>query len=94
MGPKATHIIRFIAIDDSRIHLGQLLDPSRDVGLDSLEGKDIKAYLITGSIFHPEVTGHVYTVKHLLSPISMEDCNYVRCMGLNYLDHAKVSKVA
>jgi len=85
---KATHIIRFIANEDSRIHLGQLVDTSRDVGLDSVEGKKIEAYLINGSIFTPEVTSHVYTVKQLLSPVSQEDCNYIRCLGLNYKDHA------
>ncbi|KAL2425451.1 Caffeoylpyruvate hydrolase [Exophiala dermatitidis] len=92
--PKATHIIRFIANEDNRIHLGQLVDTSRDVGLDSVEGKEIKAYLINGSIFAPEVTSHVYTVKQLLSPVSVEDCNYIRCLGLNYMDHAKEANMA
>jgi len=87
---KATHIIRFIAVEDSRIHLGQLVDTTRDIGLDSVEGKEIKAYLINGSIFAPEITQHIYTVKQLLSPVSTEDCNYIRCLGLNYMDHAKV----
>lgn len=87
---KATHIIRFIANEDNRIHLGQLVDTSRDVGLDSFEGKEIKAYLINGSIFQPQVTKHVYTVKTLLSPIAKEETNYIRCLGLNYKDHAAV----
>lgn len=89
---KATHIIRFIANEDNRIHLGQLVDTSRDVGLDSYEGKEIKAYLINGTIFDASVTSHVYTVKQLLSPVSQEDCNYIRCLGLNYMDHANVSE--
>lgn len=88
---KATHIIRFIASEDNRVHLGQLKDTSRDVGLDTFEGKKVEAYLINGSIFTPEVTSIVYTVKQLLSPVSMEDCNYIRCLGLNYKDHANVS---
>jgi 2-keto-4-pentenoate hydratase/2-oxohepta-3-ene-1,7-dioic acid hydratase in catechol pathway len=86
---KPTHIIRFVANEDSRIHIGQLVDTSRDVGLDSLEGKEIKAYLINGTIFSGEITQQVYTVKQLLSPVSVEDCNYIRCLGLNYMDHAK-----
>ncbi|KAK5272042.1 hypothetical protein LTR99_009572 [Exophiala xenobiotica] len=88
---KATHIIRFIANEDSRIHLGQLVDTSRDVGLDTFDGKKVEAYLINGSIFAPEVTSVVYSVKQLLSPVSTEDCNYIRCLGLNYKDHANVS---
>ena len=86
---KPTHIIRFIANEDSRIHIGQLVDTSRDVGLDSVEGKEIKAYLINGTIFAGEVTQQIYSVKQLLSPVSTEDCNYIRCLGLNYMDHAK-----
>lgn len=87
---QATHIIRFLAQEDNRIHLGQLVDATRDVGLDSYDGKEIKAYLINGSLYNPEVTKHVYTVKTLLSPVSKEDCNYIRCLGLNYKDHAAV----
>ena len=88
--PSATHIIRFVANEDHRVHLGQLVDTSRDIGLDSVDGKEIEAYLINGSIFDGIVTDKVYTVKHLLSPVSMEDCNFIRCLGLNYSDHANV----
>ena len=88
---KPTHIIRFVAVEDGRVHLGQLADTSRDVGLDSVEGKTITAYAINGSVFDGEVTQHILTVKHLLSPVSIEDCNFIRCLGLNYKDHAKVS---
>jgi len=87
--PSWTHLIRFIAVEDTRTHLGQLVDTSRDIGLDSVDGKEIKAYLINGSIFDGEVTEHIMTVKQLLSPVSREDCNYIRCLGLNYMDHAK-----
>ncbi|KAK5446505.1 hypothetical protein LTS15_009844 [Exophiala xenobiotica] len=91
---KATHIIRFIANEDNRIHLGQLVDTSRDVGLDTFDGKKVEAYLINGSIFAPEVTSVVYSVKQLLSPVSTEDCNYIRCLGLNYKDHANEANMA
>lgn len=87
----SSHIIRFVAIEDCRVHLGQLVHISRDVGLDSLGNSEIKAYLINGTTFHPEATSVVYTVKQLLSPVATEACNYIRCLGLNYLDHAKVS---
>ena len=89
--PAPTHIIRFIAVEDNRTHIGQLVDTSRDAGLDSVDGKEIKAYLVNGTIFQGTVTDKIYTVKQLLSPVSREDCNYIRCLGLNYMDHAKVS---
>jgi hypothetical protein len=91
---NATHIIRFIANEDGRVHLGQPVDTSRDVGLDSFEGKEVKAYLLNGSIFDAEVTSNVRTVKQLLSPVSQEDCNYIRCLGLNYVDHAVVGYIS
>lgn len=90
--PAWTHLIRFVALEDDQIHLGQLVDTSRDVGIDSLEGAEIKAYLVNGDIFTGTVTKHVYTVKRLLSPVNREQCNYIRCLGLNYKDHAEVRR--
>ncbi|GAP82629.2 putative fumarylacetoacetate hydrolase [Rosellinia necatrix] len=85
-----THLIRFIAKEDHQLHLGQLVDTSRDVGKDSVDGVEIKAYLIRGTIFDGKiVTGAVYTVERLLSPISPAECSYIRCLGLNYKDHAQ-----
>ncbi|KAK5938475.1 hypothetical protein PMZ80_009446 [Knufia obscura] len=92
--PSPTYIIRFIAEEDHHCHLGQLVDTARDVGTDSFEGHPIKAFLINGTIFDGEVdTDKVMTVKQLLSPIAPEQCNYIRCLGLNYVDHAKESKM-
>ena len=54
--PSWTHLIRFIAAEDHQVHLGQLVDTTRDVGLDSYEGRPIKAYEINGTIFDGNVT--------------------------------------
>ncbi|KAL4806517.1 hypothetical protein BDV18DRAFT_159689 [Aspergillus unguis] len=83
-----THLVRFVAVEDNQIHLGQLTDPSRDVGIDSIGGVDITVYLIKGTLFASTVTDTILHVKHLLSPISKEECTYIRCLGLNYLEHA------
>ncbi|KAK7178051.1 fumarylacetoacetate hydrolase domain-containing protein 2A [Paraphaeosphaeria sporulosa] len=87
--PDWTHLIRFVAVEDEQVHLGQLIDTTRDVGLDSVNGVEIKAYLINGDIFSGKVTQFVYTVRKLLSPVAREQCSYIRCLGLNYKDHAK-----
>ncbi|KAL7656259.1 hypothetical protein ACMYSQ_005368 [Aspergillus niger] len=58
-----THLIRFIAVEDSQTHLGQLVDPTRDVGEDSVNGVDIAAYLINGDIFNGRVTSQIMHVK-------------------------------
>ena len=65
--PAWTHLIRFVAVEDGQTHLGQLVDTSRDVGLDSINGVDIKAYLINGDVFTGTVTKDVYTVSKVSS---------------------------
>ena len=87
---KWTHLVRFVAVEDRATHLGQPVDPSRDVGLDLLNSVETRAYLINGSIFGGEVTEIVMTVFQLLSAVSKEDCDYIRGIGMNYKDHAEV----
>ena len=87
---KWTHLIRFIAVEDRAIHLGQPVDTTRDVGLDLLNNVTTRAFLIDGLLLDGEVTDIVLTVSQLLSPVSKEDCNYIRCISLNYKDHAKL----
>ncbi|BCS00639.1 fumarylacetoacetate hydrolase family protein [Aspergillus luchuensis] len=89
-----THLIRFIAVEDSQTHLGQLVDPTRDVGEDSVNGIDIAAYLINGDIFNGRVTSQIMHVKQLLSPLPPSICTYIRCLGLNYTDHAKEANLS
>lgn len=52
--------------------------------------KPVKAYEIIGSVLDPaaQVTKTVLTVKELLPPLSREQVGLVRCLGLNYADHA------
>ncbi len=61
--PPWTHLIRFVASEDNQIHLGQLVDTTRDVGLDSLNGHPIKAYLIDGTIYDGKISKEVLTAK-------------------------------
>ncbi|OAQ70664.1 fumarylacetoacetate hydrolase [Pochonia chlamydosporia 170] len=84
-----THLIRFIAEEDGQIHLGQINPQEHpDIGLSAFEGKKIAAKLITGSIFDGQVIEKTLTVSRLLAPVSIEDVPIIRCMGLNYRDHA------
>jgi hypothetical protein len=63
-----THLIRFVALEDHEVHLGQLVDTTQDVGLSSLNNAEIKAYLIQGTIFNNVVTKHILTVKQVSDP--------------------------
>ncbi|KIY51630.1 fumarylacetoacetate hydrolase [Fistulina hepatica ATCC 64428] len=89
-------LIRFVAAETSRIHIGEPVDASLDVGLAFHEGKPIKAHEILGDVLNPtaRVTSTVLTVKRLLAPISREEIKVVRCLGLNYSDHAAETKMA
>lgn len=66
---------------------------SHTVGLAASQNKPINAYEIVGSALDPtaQVSETVLTVQTLLAPLSNEDIKIVRCLGLNYSDHA-VSK--
>ena len=60
------------------------------VGLAFHQKKLIKAYEILGYALDPAapVTKNVLTVKQLLAPLSREEVGLVRCLGINYADHA------
>ena len=60
------------------------------VGLAAWNKQTIKAYDIVGSALDPaaQVTNTVLTVKELLAPLSRDELKIVRCLGLNYSDHA------
>ena len=60
-----THLIRFVALEDNQIHLGQLVHPGRDIGLDSISGRKIEAYLVLGRLFDGTVTKTKMTVKQV-----------------------------
>ena len=65
MARSWTHLIRFVANEDNQIHLGQLVNPGSDIGLDSINGKQIEAFLVNGSILSGVVTKTVLTVKQV-----------------------------
>ncbi|KIJ69892.1 hypothetical protein HYDPIDRAFT_178302 [Hydnomerulius pinastri MD-312] len=91
-----TRLIRFVAAETAQVHIGQPVDAKLDVGLAAWNKQTIKAYEITGSALDPtaQVTNTILTVKELLAPLSREELKIVRCLGLNYSDHAAETKMA
>ncbi|KAI8989908.1 fumarylacetoacetate hydrolase [Trametes punicea] len=91
-----TRLIRFVAAESGQVHIGEPVDPKLDVGLAVHQRKPVKAYEIIGSALDPkaQVTKNVLTVKELLAPLSREEVGLVRCLGLNYADHADEAKLA
>lgn len=88
-------LIRFEAAEDGAVHIGQPVDAHIDVGLAFSKSELIKAHEISGSALDPaaQVTDKVLTVKKLLAPLSREQVGLVRCLGLNYKDHAAEAKM-
>jgi IMP cyclohydrolase len=60
-----THLVRFIAVEDSQVHLGQLVDTARDVGRDTADGVRIAVKLIEGTVFDGRVTEEILHVKQV-----------------------------
>jgi len=91
--PSWKRLIRFVAVEDGLVHLGQPVDTSIDVGLAK---QNIKAHEISGSSAldpNATVTAKILTVKQLLSPLARDEVGTVRCIGLNYSDHAAEAKM-
>ncbi|KAJ5624435.1 hypothetical protein N7510_000744 [Penicillium lagena] len=88
-----THLIRFVAIEDAKTYLGQLVDTARDIGIDSLNEIPIYAFVVEGSIYNGRVTDRRLQIGKILSPIDPQECPYIRCIGLNYKRHAEEGKL-
>ncbi|KIN99193.1 hypothetical protein M404DRAFT_1004870 [Pisolithus tinctorius Marx 270] len=91
-----TRLIRFVAAETAQVHIGQPVDPTLDVGLAAWNKQVIRVHEILGSALDSaaQLTNTVLTVKELLSPLSREEVKTVRCLGLNYSDHAAEAKMA
>ena len=63
--PDWTHLVHFIAREDGLPHLGQLVDTTRDVGLDLQSGVEVTVFLINGDIFNGFVTDKTLSVLHV-----------------------------
>ncbi|RSL66605.1 hypothetical protein CEP54_003633 [Fusarium duplospermum] len=87
--PAFSRLVRFLAKDD-RIYYGDAILPAGETNI----AKAKKAHVITGDIFGKhDVTDKVVDIRLLLSPLAPEDVGTVRCLGLNYTQHAIETKM-
>lgn len=78
-------LVRFLA-KNGRTYYGDAILPQ---GVSDI-AKATQAKVITGEIFGKhEVTEQVQDIRLLLAPLAAEDVKTVRCLGLNYEQHAK-----
>ncbi|KAJ5123424.1 hypothetical protein N7448_009521 [Penicillium atrosanguineum] len=84
-----THLVRFLA-KDGHIYYGDAILPS---GVSDIS-QTTQARVIQGDIFgEHRVTEKVADVRMLLAPLARKDIGTVRCLGLNYEQHAKESNL-
>ncbi|UNI15118.1 hypothetical protein JDV02_001684 [Purpureocillium takamizusanense] len=85
-----SRLVRFLA-RDGRTYYGDAILPrgSTDVS------KSTRARVIAGDIFgRHHVTEQVVDIRLLLPPLAPSDVGTVRCLGLNYADHARETGMA
>ncbi|WVW83546.1 hypothetical protein I302_105567 [Kwoniella bestiolae CBS 10118] len=88
-----SRLIRFIPKSSSHSGplVGEPVNPEIDVGIASYQSDTIEVNVYSGkSVLNPgERTGQIEIVDKLLSPLSPSDIGTIRCIGLNYINHAK-----
>ena len=78
-------LIRFLA-KDGRTYYGDAILPQ---GISDVS-KARQARIVRGDIFGKhDLTDQIADVRLLLAPLALEDIKTVRCLGLNYEQHAK-----
>ncbi|KAL9021382.1 MAG: hypothetical protein Q9185_001390 [Variospora sp. 1 TL-2023] len=87
--PLTQRLIRFLA-KDGRVYYGDaILTP----GITNI-AKATHARVIRGDLFGKhDVTDQIAEVRLLLAPLAREDVKTIRCLGLNYEQHAKESRM-
>lgn len=79
--PDWTHLIRFVAAD-GQTHLGQLVDTTRNIGGDSLNGIPIKAFRLEGTIHSGQITEEVLQVDREVARV--RSCAVADKLALNH----------
>ena len=90
-------LIRFVpASNASSILLGEPVDASLDIGRALRAGQDVQARVFSGkSALNPgSLTEKIETVDRILSPLAQKEVGTIRCIGLNYKQHAAEVQMA
>ncbi|KAJ5093118.1 Fumarylacetoacetase C-terminal-like protein [Penicillium angulare] len=92
-----SRLVRFIPKSDpSKVLIGEPVDAQLDVGLAIYKGQEVSVRPFTGSsVLTPgEATTGTEVVERLLSPLAQKEVGSIRCIGLNYVSHAKEMSLA
>ncbi|KAI5921675.1 hypothetical protein F4810DRAFT_677313 [Camillea tinctor] len=89
-------LVRFVPRSDgTSILLGQPVDGKVDVGKAVRNGEKVQVTIFSGnSVLNPGLpTGRIEIIDRVLSPLTAAEVGSIRCIGLNYANHAKEAKM-
>jgi len=84
-------LVRFVPKSDtSKALLGEPVDESVDIGLATRKGHEITVKVWSGSsiLLPGKNTEDTATISKILSPLTQHEVGTIRCIGLNYKQHA------
>ncbi|KAJ6116008.1 hypothetical protein N7523_006425 [Penicillium sp. IBT 18751x] len=87
-----SRLVRFVPKSNpAKVLIGEPVDPQLDVGLAVYQGKEVSVRPFSGSsVLSPgTATGVTETIERILSPLAQAEVGAIRCVGLNYVSHAK-----
>ncbi|PGH27560.1 hypothetical protein AJ80_00802 [Polytolypa hystricis UAMH7299] len=90
-------LVRFVPkSDSSKILIGEPVDPDVDVGLAVYQGKEVavKTFSGTSIVNYGQRTEALEVIDRVLSPLTRDEVGTIRCIGLNYVNHANEVKMA
>ncbi|OBT95692.2 hypothetical protein VE01_06517 [Pseudogymnoascus verrucosus] len=94
--PIWNRFVRFIG-EDGNEYCGEPVDSELDVGLAMEQNEPVMVKLLNGISaldFDVIFTGRVVRAREILTPITPAEAGTIRCIGLNYTDHAAEMKLA
>jgi 2-keto-4-pentenoate hydratase/2-oxohepta-3-ene-1,7-dioic acid hydratase in catechol pathway len=94
---NAAGLVRFVPkSNESLILIGQPIDEEIDVGAAVRAAKEIQLAVFSGSsVLDPgHKTDQIETISRVLSPLAQDEVGTIRCIGLNYVQHAKEVKMS
>ncbi|KAF2013947.1 fumarylacetoacetate hydrolase [Aaosphaeria arxii CBS 175.79] len=92
MPTQWSRLVRFVAVEDNAEHIGEPTEAGIDVGAALASSQEVRVRSFSGkSVLDPTAapTSTILTIQTLLSPLSKAEVGTIRCIGLNYRNHAK-----
>ncbi|KAF2727220.1 hypothetical protein EJ04DRAFT_570577 [Polyplosphaeria fusca] len=84
-------LVRFIAVEDAKEHIGEPVDSKMDVGVALADARQVQVQVFSGTsvLAAGSRTSSTLSIQTLLPPLSRSEIGTIRCIGLNYRNHAK-----